>query len=473
MLSSSPPARSPGPAHAVAPVHPDPTATWSRISDELRAAVPPAMYDIWLAPLQLVELDGAEVVVEAPPELQAWIADRFQRVLQTSAAAVLGPEAAVHVRAGAAGAAPKRAARPAPEDDGPDDEHEERLERLNPKCTFDQFVIGDANRFAHAAALAVSELPGQAYTPLFLYGPPGVGKTHLLHAIGNYIERFGGGLAVRVTTAETFTNAFVSALRGKALGRFKSRYRATDVLLIDDVQFLAAKARTMEEFFHTFNALQAGGAQIVVTSDRTPDDLELVDERLRARFAAGLVTQIAAPDRATRLAVLRKRAHSDGIVLAEEAVLDLIADRVPSNVRALEGALIRVVAFASLTGRPIDASLTDDVLDELYPRRPRAGEPRAAAAAPPSIESVQDATAAAFALTREDLLSSSRAPALVWPRQLAMYLAREHTGASLPAIAARFGKNHTTVMHACKRAAERLREDAEARACAQAIVEGL
>jgi chromosomal replication initiator protein len=461
MLSSSPPVRSPGPAPAVAPVHTDPTATWSRISDELRAAVPPAMYDIWLAPLRIVELDGPEVVVEAPAELQAWIADRFQRVLQTSAAAVLGPEAAVHVRAGTPAAAAKRAARPAAEEDAaPDEEHEERLERLNPKCTFDQFVIGDANRFAHAAALAVAELPGQAYTPLFLYGPPGVGKTHLLHAIGNYIERFGGGLAVRVTTAETFTNAFVSALRTKALARFKSRYRATDVLLIDDVQFLAAKAKTMEEFFHTFNALQSTGAQIVVTSDRTPDDLELLDERLRAR------------DRATRLAVLRKRAHSDGLVLGEAAVLDLIADRVPSNVRALEGALIRVVAFASLTGRPIDASLTDQVLDDLYPRRPRAGDTRPAAA-PPSIESVQDATAAAFSLTREDLLSSSRAPALVWPRQLAMYLAREHTGASLPAIAARFGKNHTTVMHACKRAAERLRDDDEARACAQAIVEGL
>ena len=228
---------------------------------------------------------------------------------------------------------------------------------LNPRYSFDQFIIGDGNRLAHAAALAVAELPGQAYNPLFLHAPPGLGKTHLLHAIGNYVRAFGGGAAVRYTTVEAFTNHFISALGSRSLDRFKHAYRDADVLLIDDVQFLASKAKTEEEFFHTFNALYETGRQLVLTCDRLPRQLVAVEERLRERFESGLVADIRPPDLATRVAILRKRAALDRIQIADDAVLDLIAERVTDNVRALEGALIRVVAYHSLTQRPIDVSL--------------------------------------------------------------------------------------------------------------------
>jgi chromosomal replication initiator protein len=425
------------------------------------------MYDIWLEPLRLVEVDGSALVLEAPRELHAWVADRFERVLQTCSAAVLGEGVSVDVRAGGpsgterhgrhADARRERTERTAPARAG-DAADTVVTERLNAKYTFDQFVIGDTNRFAHAAALAVAELPGQAYNPLFIYGPPGVGKTHLLHSIGNYVRAYGGGLSVRYTTVETFTNQFVQALRDGSVEQFKGRYRRNDVLLIDDVQFLQSKAKTEEEFFHTFNALYEIGSQLVLTSDRLPRDLDALEDRLRERFESGLVTDIQPPDHPTRMTVLRKRVQHDGIAIADEAVLEAIAERVPTNIRALEGALIRVVAFASLTGRPHSPALAGEVLGELYPgAAPEIGAARI------SVEQIQELTAAAFGLTREELLSDSRVAGITWPRQVAMYLAREHTDATLPAIGRSFGgRNHTTVMHACRRAAQRLAADPEA-----------
>jgi chromosomal replication initiator protein len=441
----------------------DPDHTWRRIESELRQRVAADMYEIWLAPLRPVEISGAQVVVEAPPELRAWVAERFARVLQAGAMAVLGPDAVVRVRAYEQGpvtsrpGAPARGSAAAPSERNQTDD--EGLGDLNPKYTFEQFVIGDANRFAHAAALAVAELPGQAYNPLFVYGPPGVGKTHLLHSIGNYVRACGGGLSVRYTTVETFTNQFIAAISRGSVDRFKGRFRHNDVLLIDDVQFLASKAKTEEEFFHTFNALYEAGSQLVLTCDRLPRDLEALEDRLRERFESGLVTAIAPPDLQTRLTVLRKRVQHDGIVLDDDDVLPLIAKRVPTNVRALEGALIRVVAFASLTGRPVSSALAAEVLGELWP--PATPEPGSTPA--PTVERIQDITAEAFGLTREELLSHSRRPVLAWPRQVAMYLAREHTGETLPTIGARFGgRNHTTVLHACRRTAERIAADPEA-----------
>ena len=444
----------------------DPDHTWRRIESELRQRVPADIYEIWLAPLRLVEIEGDRVAVEAPRELRAWIAERFARVLQAGAVAVLGPGAVVRVRGGDDGPAPAGGRKPSSAADAGTSADPSAADPepggLNPKYTFEQFVIGDANRFAHAAALAVAELPGQAYNPLFIYGPPGVGKTHLLHSIGNYVRACTEGLSVRYTTVETFTNEFIAALSGGSIDRFKGRFRHSDVLLIDDVQFLASKAKTEEEFFHTFNALYEGGSQLVLTCDRLPRDLDAVEDRLRERFEAGLVTAIAPPDPATRLTVLRKRLQYDDVPVAiedEEQVLALIAARVPTNVRALEGALIRVVAFASLTGRPISPALAAEVLGDLYP----AGAPAAGTAARPTVEQIQEMTAEAFGITREELLSHSRRPPLAWPRQVAMYLAREHTGETLPAIARRFGgRNHTTVLHACRRTAERMATDAEA-----------
>jgi chromosomal replication initiator protein len=442
----------------------DPEHIWSAVQDELRQTVPADIYEIWLAQLRAVAVEGDVLVIEAPHEVRAWVAERFARVLQVGAAAVLGPQVTVDVRGVASGdrrqstgRATATADAPAFPDDG-----------LNPKFTFEQFVMGDANRFAHAAALTVAELPGQAYNPLFIYGPPGVGKTHLLHSIGNYVLAYGGGLSVRYTTVETFTNEFLAALQRNDMDRFKGRYRHADVLLIDDVQFLASKAKTEEEFFHTFNALHDTGSQLVLTSDRLPRDLGALEDRLRERFEAGLVTAIDPPDLPTRLAVLRKRAQHDGVELADDGVLDLLADRAPHNVRALEGALIRVVAFASLTSRPITTPLAAEVIRGLYPAT-TGREPDC-----PTVEHIQELTAAAFGLTRSELLSSSRAPRLAWPRQVAMYLAREHTAETLPAIGERFGgRNHTTVLHACRRAAARLADDPEAFEVVRGLTEQL
>ncbi len=447
---------------------------WQEIRRRLEATVGSSTYEIWLAPVRAVGFDGTRLELSAPEELHAWVTDRFGGVLERAAADVLGRRVQVHVQAAGSGgptsapgsrrrrSAPTPAAAPTPAE-----EAGERDVGLNPKFTFDQFVIGDANRFAHAAALAVSELPGQAYNPLFIYGPPGVGKTHLLHAIGNYVLRYGGGLSVRYTTVERFTNEFVSSLKagGKAMDHFKDRYRRPDVLLIDDIQFLQSKAKTEEEFFHTFNALHEAGSQLVMTADRIPGDLNALEDRLRARFGSGLVADIGAPDLSTRLTVLRKRVQHDGIQLADPGVLPLVADRVTESVRALEGALIRVVAFASLTGRTLDTSLADEVLRGLYRRDPRPG----GSAAPPrpapavTVAGVQSLVCDAFSLTREELLSADRSARVAWPRQVAMYLARTHTAETLPAIGRQFGgRNHTTVMHAVKTTTRRIAEDREA-----------
>jgi chromosomal replication initiator protein len=420
---------------------PDAATIWHKVRGELRQAVPEATWHIWLERLSLAELDGDRLVVTAPEDVRRWVEGRAARLLQACPARVLGPGARVELRGPEA--APER---PAARDAAP--------QALNPRMTFDQFVIGEGNRLAHAAALAVAEMPGMAYNPLFVCGPPGLGKTHLLHSIANYIAQYGGGLTALYTTVESFTDRFLGALHSGGMESFKAAFRGVDVLLVDDVQFLQRKARTEEEFFHTFNALHQAGAQLVLTSDRLPRDLEALEDRLRERFESGLVCDVQPADRATRLTILHKRVAQDGLAGVDPAALELIADRVATNIRALEGALIRVVAFSSLTGRAVTADLAGEVLAGLYPEL----TPRRR-----TVEEIQRRTCEACDVTLEELLSPSRTARVAFARQVAMYLARELTDATLPAIGRAFGnRNHTTVLHACRRVAERISVDAEA-----------
>ncbi len=421
---------------------------WRRIQDELRRAVGDSNWHIWLEPRAARWLDAGVRVLEAPDPIRPWVGGRFSRVLRACTEAVLGPGVQVELVApGAASRSQAPAAAPAGSVIAAGT-------AFNPRFTFDQFVIGDGNRLAHAAALAVAEMPGLAYNPLFICGPPGLGKTHLLHSIANYVRDHGGGLSVLYTTAEAFTDQFVGALQGGAIEAFKATYRNVDVLLVDDVQFLESKTRTEQEFFHTFNALHGAGAQLVLTSDRMPRDMGKLEDRLRERFESGLVTDVRPPDPGTRLTVLRKRAQKDDIEVAD-AALERIAARVAANLRTLEGALIRVVAFGSLTGRDVTAELADEVLDGLYPDlRPARAH---------TVREIQEQTCEAFGVSLEQLLSSNRSAPVAWPRQVAMYLARELTDQTLPAIGRAFGgRNHTTVMHACRRTAERIAADPEA-----------
>lgn len=323
---------------------------------------------------------------------------------------------------------------PAP---GPGEPHA----RLNPKYLFDTFVIGASNRFAHAAAVAVAEAPAKAYNPLFIYGESGLGKTHLLHAIGHYARSLYPGTRVRYVSSEEFTNEFINSIRDGKGDAFRKRYRDVDILLVDDIQFLASKESTQEEFFHTFNTLHNANKQIVLSSDRPPKQLMTLEDRLRNRFEWGLTTDVQPPELETRIAILRKKAVQEQLNAPPE-VLEFIASRISRNIRELEGALIRVTAFASLNRQPVDLGLTEIVLKDLIP----GGEDTS-----PEITAtaIMAATADYFGLTVEDLCGSSRSRVLVTARQIAMYLCRELTDLSLPKIGAQFGgRDHTTVMHA-------------------------
>ncbi|WP_308403982.1 chromosomal replication initiator protein DnaA [Streptomyces sudanensis] len=320
---------------------------------------------------------------------------------------------------------------------GPGEQHA----RLNPKYLFDTFVIGSSNRFAHAAAVAVAEAPAKAYNPLFVYGESGLGKTHLLHAIGHYARNLYPGTRVRYVSSEEFTNEFINSIRDGKGDTFRKRYRDVDILLVDDIQFLASKESTQEEFFHTFNTLHNANKQIVLSSDRPPKQLMTLEDRLRNRFEWGLTTDVQPPELETRIAILRKKAVQEQLNAPPE-VLEFIASRISRNIRELEGALIRVTAFASLNRQPVDLVLTESVLKDLIP----GGEDSA-----PEITAgaIMAATADYFGLTVEDLCGSSRSRVLVTARQIAMYLCRELTDLSLPKIGAQFGgRDHTTVMHA-------------------------
>ena len=322
---------------------------------------------------------------------------------------------------------------------GSPDTRNDEGSRLNPKYVFDTFVIGSSNRFAHAAAVAVAEQPAKAYNPLFIYGESGLGKTHLLHAIGHYTRSLYAGARVRYVSSEEFTNEFINSIRDDKAAAFQRRYRDVDVLLVDDIQFLSGKVQTQEEFFHTFNTLHNANKQIVVTSDLPPKQLQDIEDRMRSRFEWGLITDVQPPDLETRIAILRKKSLQERLTVPPE-VLEFIASKISTNIRELEGALIRVTAFANLNRQPVDLPLAEIVLKDLIPDQTG---PEITAAI------IMAQTASYFGVTIDDLCGSSRSRVLVTARQIAMYLCRELTDLSLPKIGQQFGnRDHTTVMHA-------------------------
>src|SRR4051794_14590665 len=369
--------------------------TWDHMREAMRSEVTDFIFHVWLEPLEPAARLGDKLFITAPGHVRGWVRERYGDLLRAATARAGGGNLEI-VLVDEQWEPPAAAAEP------PRRNSHAATVGLNPKYTFEQFVICDGNRFAHAAALAVAELPGQAYNPLVLHGPPGLGKTHLLHAIGNYIARYGDGLTVRYATVETFTSEFVGAVRNQGAAGFKTRFRGADVLLIDDIQFLASKQRTEEEFFHTFNALYETGRQLVFTSDRPPSELAGLEARLRERFECGLVIPVETPEVQARVAILRKRMLQDDVQLADEAVSEL-AHRVDSSVRPLEGALIRVVAYSSLRGECATVDTVRDVLGRLP-------EPSSQPPGEATIDTIQKLTADAYGLSRERILARDRSP---------------------------------------------------------------
>jgi chromosomal replication initiator protein len=423
-------------------VRDDLDAAWRRVQRELRASVPESTYRLWFDPLRPAAARGTTLFLTGPAHVRRWVDRRYPELLRAALARAGTELSQVQFVAAEERAGQRTASR---------GDSAARV-ALNPAYTFDRFVIGPGNRLAHGAALAVAEAPGQAYNPLFLHGPPGLGKTHLLGAIANYLHERSPELAVHYTTAESFTNEFVACLQTSGIEGFKERYRRADVLLIDDVQFLEGKARTADEFFHTFNALHEGGAQIVLTADRMPSELTALAERLRDRFEWGLTAALEPPDLSTRIIFLANLVRERGLSEVAPEAIRAMAGKTATNLRLLEGALTRVVALSSLTA----SSITAEAVDAALP----GGASRRGARRQPSVGEIQEAVAERFEVSSEQLLSPSRAAAVSRARQVAMYLTRELTELSLPEIARAFNRrDHTTVMHAVKRVGERSTQD--------------
>jgi len=334
---------------------------------------------------------------------------------------------------------------------------------LNPKYTFSTFVIGGSNRFAHAASLAVAEAPARAYNPLFVYGGVGLGKTHLMHAIGHFVLDHTPSYKIVYISSEKFTNEFINAIRDNRTVEFRNKYRNVDILLVDDIQFLAGKEQTQEEFFHTFNALHENNKQIIISSDRPPKEIPTLEERLRSRFEWGLITDIQSPDLETRIAILRKKASLEKIMIGDD-VLHYIANKISTNIRELEGAFIRVIAYSSLTSNRISVSLAEEALRDIISNNEKQRFI--------TISCIQKETAQHFALKPEDLKAKKRTKNVAFPRHIAMYLSRELTDSSLPVIGTEFGgRDHTTVMHAHRKITEDLRTDQNLKSLIEQIVE--
>ena len=402
---------------------------WDEILARIESKVNRHSFATWFRPTSYLSLDGSRLMVGVPnPQFREWLTKNYQGVL-TEALNELG-RADVHVifEEAAEAAAPSQGTSATPERDS---------SSLNPKYTFDSFVVGSSNQFAHAAARAVAEIPSKSYNPLFMYGGVGLGKTHLMHAIGHYIQARQKRLNLLYISADRFINEMINAIRFDRLPAFRQKYRSIDVLLVDDIQFIAGKDRTQEEFFHIFNALHDAQKQIVISSDCPPRQIPTLEERLHSRFEWGLIADIQPPDIETKVAILRKKAEAERVEIPENVAL-FIASKVRTNIRELEGSLIRLIAYASLTGRDIDLPLAQEVLKDLLHTEEK----------PITIEMIQKFVADHYNVKLTDLKAKNNAKSVVVPRQIAMYLTKTLTGASLPEIGKEFGgKHHSTVIH--------------------------
>ena len=442
---------------------------WAGAREMLRSLLNADIFNLWFAPLRAVSVNGDTLTLEVANDFcELWLTDNYGGLIQDAVTHAAGRPMKVvfQVNAHGHGAAPAVTRGGLGRGITPEEEGEEHADRgvvakdakeihhFNPKNTFENFVVGNNNNFAHAAALAVAQAPGKSYNPLFVYGGVGLGKTHLLHAIGQYVVLHKKNAKVAYLSSEKFTNEYIDAIQNNQLVRFRKKYRQTDVLLIDDIQFLSGKERIQEEFFHTFNALHDNHKQIVLTCDRPASEIQNLEHRLVSRFEWGLVTDLQPPDVETRVAILRKKEKSMGVELPPE-VLNFLASRIRANIRRLEGALVRVASFASLTGKKVSVEIVEGLLRDVLNEEGRYTI---------SIETIQKKVAEHFDLRLADMTSKRRPEHIAFPRQIAMYLSRNLTDSSLSTIGEAFGgRDHGTVLHACRQVKDRMEVDPSVR----------
>jgi len=433
---------------------------WDLAQGQLRSKLSKDTFNMWFAPLRACAMDGNHVMLEAPNEFsEVWLKDNYTSLLQDAFAIAAGRQLQVKFKIATGGAPTPLAAVAVPIKVKSAEAAHERASasgeiHFNPKNTFDTFVVGNNNNFAYAAALAVAQAPGKSYNPLFVYGGVGLGKTHLLHAIGQHASSTRKSARVAYVSSEKFTNEYIDGIQNNQLAKFRKKYRQTDVLLIDDIQFLAGKERIQEEFFHTFNALHEGHKQIVLTCDRPASEIQGLEHRLVSRFEWGLVTDLQPPDVEMRLAILQKKAQIMGVTLPED-ILNFLANRIRTNVRRLEGALIRVASYASLTGKKLNIEVVEGLLREILHEEGRFSI---------SIEVIQKKVAEHFDIRLADMTSKRRPENIAFPRQIAMYLSRQMTESSLNTIGEAYGgRDHGTVLHACRLVKDRMEVDANVR----------
>ncbi|WP_026584873.1 chromosomal replication initiator protein DnaA [Bacillus sp. J33] len=427
---------------------------WNNTLANIEKKISKPSFDTWLKSTKAHALQGDTLVIKAPNEFaRDWLEERYSQLISGILYDITGEELGVKF------IIPQNQSEeevdlplPPKKKKAEDEQPELPLTMLNPKYTFDTFVIGSGNRFAHAASLAVAEAPAKAYNPLFIYGGVGLGKTHLMHAIGHYVLDHNPSAKVVYLSSEKFTNEFINSIRDNKAGDFRNKYRNVDVLLIDDIQFLAGKEQTQEEFFHTFNTLHEESKQIIISSDRPPKEIPTLEDRLRSRFEWGLITDITPPDLETRIAILRKKAKAEGLDIPNEVML-YIANQIDSNIRELEGALIRVVAYSSLINKDINADLAAEALKDIIP----SSKPKVI-----TIHEIQRVVGEHFNVKLEDFKAKKRTKSVAFPRQIAMYLSRELTDFSLPKIGEEFGgRDHTTVIHAHEKISKLLQSDSQ------------